>query len=217
MDIQTINLNSHASISQILGLGGSNKIVNALNEWCEARGGGTRFAEFSNHDVKERYKRFYDQIITPAQQMDWKIRHEMVNNTMDGIRPILSVIDLENGIPTSMHEPILTYEPVRRLFEEGKISGFGIKLEDLPEYDVWDKLIKNGHVEIHHEMKAGDLIKLEWNYDKDDPMPTCDELHAIRMTRDWIADFLTQTDYDITNYPEKIGKLKAKKKEIKLD
>lgn len=217
MDIQFLNLDTHASISHILGMGGSNKIVNALNEWCETKGGGTRFAEHSNYDIKERYQHFYEQIVIPSKDMDWQIRHELANNTMDGIRPILSVSDLESGIPVSMHEPILTFGPVRELFEEGKISGFGIKLEDLPSYDVWEKLIKNGHVEIDHKLKVGEELVFEWNYDKNDPRPTCDELDSIRQTRDWIMDFMNKTDYDITNYPEKVGTLKSKKKEIKLD
>ncbi len=217
MEIQMINLDTHASISQILGMGGSGKIVNAINEWCEQRGGGTRFAEYSNSDIKDRYKMFYDNIVRPVETMDWQIRHELANNMMDGIRPILSIADLEVGIPPSMHEAILTYAPIRTMLDDGLIGGFGIKPEDLPEYDIWAKLINNGQIEIDHKLVVGEELNFEWNYDKGDPTPTVDELFAVEQTRNWIDDFISKTDYDITNYPEKVGKLQAKPKEIKLD
>lgn len=210
--VRVVETDTYASISQLLGSSGSQKALSIINQWCEATGGGTRFAEFSNKDVLERFNSFYERVLEPEFKANFQVANALGNFRIDAMRPITSVIDLENGIPATMHEAILTFPPMRKLFENGEIQGFGMKPEQLPCEDVWGRLIDNGQVDVNPEIKEGDVLHFEWEYHAGDPIHSVDDIRAVRQTREWIEEFLEKTKYDITDYPNKRGKLKGKKK-----
>ena len=208
---QVINCDTFGSISSLLGNKGSEVLTNVINNYCELGGGGTRFAQNANQEVLTHLNMFYERVIEPERKVNLQIAEALGTFRLDGIKYITNISELETGIPVSMQEAILSYEPVRKLFIDGKISGFSWKIEDLPIEDRWGRLCNNGRIEDLSEYKEGDEVRYEWEHHKDDPTPSYEELRAIRYTREYIDEFLEKTNYDITCYPNKIGKLKNKK------
>ena len=124
---EVIRCETLASIGDILGTRNNDKFLKAINDYCELGGGGTRFAQHSSQRVLDHFNLFFDRVVEPERRAGFEVAEALGTMRIEGIRYITSVQDLESGIPVSMHEPILLFEPVRRLFEAGKIKGFGRK------------------------------------------------------------------------------------------
>lgn len=209
---QVISTDTFANLGSFLGSDGNNTITTMINKYCEEKGGGTVFAMNSGQNVIEHLNLFYAKVLEPEKRANIQVQQSLSMMRLDGIRYITSVAELENGIPVSMHEAILTYPPMRTLLESDMISGWGIKPWDLPAEDVWGRLCNNGRVEKLEDREVGDWIRYISEHHAGDPIVSYDELRAVRYTREWVGEFLEKTNYDITSYPNKRGKLKSKKK-----
>jgi hypothetical protein len=117
------------------------------------------------------------------------------------------VIDREEllgGIPICMHDPIMRYEPVRKLFEEGRIFGFG--WDYVPEDDIYKRLIDNGDCDdVLAAMDDEGEFELSYEFCSTDPDLSFDELECIRESRDYIDRIINETDLDPTDYPNDRG------------
>ena len=107
----------------------------------------------------------------------------------DVMIPITSEEILQN-IPECMYIPILTYEPVRKLFEAGRIQGYGLTPADLPymERDMWGRLISNGKADIVPGEKPPEY--LEYHFNSYDPDYEIEDLTAIDESRQFIDRWL---------------------------
>lgn len=107
------------------------------------------------------------------------------------IQAITSEEQLYNT-PVSMQLPILMYQPIRELFEQDRIYGYGFCKENLPQEDVFGRLIDNGKVTLNKNFyadgKIPDYMVEEWV--TTDPNLTFDELDAIEETREWVEKYL---------------------------
>ena len=209
---QIISTDTFANLSSFLGSDGNSTITNMINKYCEEKGGGTVFAMNSSQNVIDHLNIFYERVLEPEKKANLQVQQSLSMMRLDAIRYITSVAELESGIPVSMHEAILTFPPVRELLNNGMISGWGIKPWDLHPEDRWGRLCNNGRVEELENYNVGDAVRFISEYYGDDPIVSYDELRAVRYTREWIGEFLEKTNYDITSYPNKKGKLKTKKK-----
>lgn len=117
------------------------------------------------------------------------------------------VIDSEEllgGIPLCMHDPIMRYAPVRNLFEEGRIFGFG--WDYVPEDDIYKRLIDNGGCEdVLRSMNDEGEFTIKYEFVSTDPDLSFDQLEAIRETREYIDRVLSETNLDPTDYPNDRG------------
>lgn len=112
--------------------------------------------------------------------------------------PICSEEQLRN-IPECMKLPILQYAPIRQLYDEARIFGFGYDF--IPEGDPYHRLINNGTVhDVEAAMDDTGHFTLEWEWHSEDPELDFDQLDAIEETRAFIDKFL-ETDFDPTDYP----------------
>lgn len=109
------------------------------------------------------------------------------------IQAITSEEQLYNT-PVSMQLPILMYQPIRELFEQDRIYGYGFCKENLPQEDVFGRLIDNGKVTLNKNFyadgKIPDYMVEEWV--TTDPNLTFDELDAIEETREWVEKYLRE-------------------------
>ena len=115
-------------------------------------------------------------------------------------------------VPACMFVPILTEPSIRKVFEEGKLDGWGVTSEQLPEEDVYGRLIKNGRFDTG----ADDYDReapIQWIYANDDPDVTREHLDIIEDARGFCSTFLQEQlgedgdMLDFTNLPNRMSKL----------
>ena len=135
---------------------------------------------------KENYKHLtnvLNTVILPTQERVIALEAAACNPLL---KPILCEDDLRN-ISDNMKIPVLMYEPVRKLFEEDRIYGFGFDKKNLPEEDVHGRLLANGTGEY-----SSDNVQ-EWitaEFHSIDPEVSQDELDSIMETRAFIEQWL---------------------------
>lgn len=131
-------------------------------------------------------------------------------------------ITSEHGLyntPVSMQLPILMCEPVRQLFMDDRIDGYGFNKEYLPKEDVFGRLINNGLIvydpDYYPDGKLPEFAIEE--HVSTDPNLTFDELDDIEATRDWVVGWLRREMAeggqmrDPTDPSNKISRPKKKK------
>ena len=199
----TLTLSGIPSAGALLGTGVSADILTRINQNI-----GTNQSFFGSvHDMFSTGRQmFVDNIITPIRNIATQLKHTAARLVQqDKIMPILVESDFEY-IPPSMMMPILLFEPVRELHKQGRVDGFGFDPDNLPEEDVYGRLIDNGTVEdIWSASDKDGKYQLTWVFDSDDPVLSFDELDYIADTRMAILDLLKNTNYDPTNYPQSRG------------
>lgn len=118
-------------------------------------------------------------------------------------------------VPEPMWLPILTMPEIRELHQAGKIYGFGVPVDAVPQEDVYGRMINNGRVEIVGYKDNPDEIYQEWSMCTDDPELSWSDLDNIEATRNFIRDMLNRQSgsgdqLDPTDYPNKFIDVKIK-------
>lgn len=164
-------------------------VVNQMNAmWSGSSGSGVIFGEGVFGD---RFKAFTDMVVNRERAVVQAVSRAVQAVTMpDVFQPIESEEDLRN-VPACMHIPLLSYPPLRELFEKNEIGGWGVKPEELPEDDVYARMYENGRFRSDDE---------EWMNDPDrgvvfrvrsgDPDLEPDELKCIHDARKFIQEWL---------------------------
>lgn len=196
------------SLGAMLGNVHSNDVLDRLNM---ASGGGVIFGQ-PGDPFRDRYKYLKEQLSSNLALADKVVERTRVLITEpQKLVPITSEDSLYE-VPQSMQLPILMYEPVRQLLEEGRISGYDIDPANLPDEDVYGRLVNNGKVELTQD----EINEFTWEWRTDDPELTEEDLEAIEQTRGWIDSWLLNEmqpggEYrDPTDPSNKISKKKRK-------
>lgn len=191
---------------------GMQAIIDEMNTtWRNASGG----VIFGQGVFGDRYRAFTE-MVTARDKEVVAIVEKSVRTVLNPnvIVPIESQKDLEN-VPQCMYMPILTYAPVRKLFDQGMLDGWGVKWEDLPQEDVVGRMIENGSFHSDNE---------EWMKDPEsgvsyvvktgDPDYTIQQLMDIQTTREfidtWLEDQMSPDGdhLDLTDLTRTMGKLR---------
>lgn len=186
----------------LLGTTGRQDLINDINSRC----GGSSFFGSEHDPYRDSYSVFMSTVVNPLREARDKLI--ATSNTlfrMDRYRAITSVAELEQGIPPSMHMGIVMYEPVRKMLEEERIDGFGIKPNELPDEDVFGRLIRNGTVHLYNGCLDKDSqYVITDEVTSLDPEIDREDLDMLQDTRDFIDKFMKDenTKYmDFTDYP----------------
>lgn len=185
--IQT--LSATPSLGAFIGGSRSQDVIDSLNSrW--GGGSGVIFGQ-AGDPYAEKYSNLMTNVISQLNISDQIIQDGIREiSTTNTIQAITSEEALAN-CPVGMQLPILMYEPVRELFEQDRIYGFGFDKEYLPKEDVFGRLISNGKAELTGQLE-GEKVQDEfvWEWKSDDPDLDDDELDAIAETREWIDKWL---------------------------
>lgn len=131
-------------------------------------------------------------VIAPIRQVQVQLQQaNAVVRDENAVRVISSIEELQRGIPPCMIKAVLTFPPIRKLAEDGRIDAWGIDVTRFPDEDEYGRLIANGTMELLPENKDedGDYM-FTWEWSSTDPQVDPDELLAIEETREFLAAFL---------------------------
>ena len=152
---------------------------------------------------------FIRNIVRPAQQQAMEIRRMAASIRMDDSIVPIETIDHLRVVPPCMHLPILLFDPVRTLFEQGRIEGYGYDPELLPTENPYQRLIDNGRVDdidlIPRDDDGNIPLNFRWVWDSEDPNLTIDEIDAVETTYNTIRHMLEISEYSPTNPDDLIG------------
>ena len=146
--------------------------------------------------------RFVERFIQPFRDTYDILKHKIILDDAD----VIKVIDSMEAIyrtPPAMYLPILTYKPVRDLFNAGRIDGYG--MEFVPEDDPYGRLIDNGSIELLIGMAETGEVEFVYEWTNNDPDLDLDEIEMIENTREYIDRFLKETVLDPTNPNKRRG------------
>lgn len=198
-----LTLDGPPTIGSLLGTVGRKSLLDNISEAFGSRG----FFGSAADILRDQHITFHRQVIAPMYRISTAAQQLMQNILRpDQIRPFLVEEDLY-AVPESMQLGMVMYAPVRKLLEEGKISGFGYNPELLPEEDLIGRLLENMSTSDAYANvveNKGDLV-LTGTYYSDDPNFSADELDCFESMRDMVDRTLAHTDKDPTSYPNDRG------------
>lgn len=187
------------SAGALLGTTGTADLVRSINE---SLGGSGLISTVSSAASKGR-NLFIENVLRPIQRGRAEVM-QRVNILMnpDVIRPLIADADFA-AIPPCMYEAIVMYPPVRKLLEQGRISGFGFDPDWLPKEDTFGRLIANGTCEEIPDVDGKRWMTWEWH--SGDPKVSESDLDAIEITRQNIERLINTTRIDPTDFPNDRG------------
>lgn len=202
LDIQVIQ--RPLSAGMLMGDAGSMRTVQAINSLYNVTGGTVYSEAGAAHAamVQQSIDSIVGKLMT-------------ANDMLRSITDFRAITEAEQlcYVPQPMQLPILCMPEIRELHQAGRIYGFGVPVDAVPEEDVYERMINNGRVEIVSYKDNPDEIFQEWTWSSSDPELSFSDLDNIEATRNFIREMLKTQEkpLDPTGYPDLISD-----KEIKI-
>lgn len=210
--LNLIDLPSAIPLSCFMGSTGMQDVIDHMNSRWNTQGSGVIFGEGVFGD---RYRAFTD-LVSSRQSNTIRMVEKAIQSVTcpDMFQYISCVEDLER-VPPCMYVPLLTHAPMRKLLEEGRISGWGVNIGELPEEDICGRLINNGRIDTADEEWRKDKERgVSYIFKSDDPDYTIEQLNMIETSRAFIDSYLEEQlgpggdNLDPTDLPNVMGKLR---------
>lgn len=209
--LSLIQLPSAIPMGLMLGQSGGQAVLNDLNASWRNSGSGVIFSQDA---FSQRFQAFSSMIGQQiAEIQDTVLRSVEAVCCPNKFQEITCMDDLRH-VPACMFLPILTAPDVRPLFEAGRLDGWGISASQLPEEDVYGRLINNGRFSSDDPKIHDPDFCVSWTFESGDPELTREELDKIETSRAFISTFLEEQmgeggeELDITDIPNRMGKLR---------
>jgi len=216
---QTTDLGMTPTLGALLGTQGqSGAVLDEMNR--QYTNDGVMFGQngdpnTTRYDVLKRLVQ--DQLLAAGAKVE-EIRSQIVQPYQ-----YKAITDEEGlrSVPLVMELPILMYKPVRQLFEDGRIDGYGYEADFLPVEDYYGRLIDNGKVVFDTDAYEDHQIPDEFveEYRSTDPDISDEDLDKIRITREFIGRWIDKEMSeggqwrDPTDLSNKISKIKKRHKD----
>lgn len=181
-----VKLASEPEAGMLFGTRGNQTIIDHLNE--ESAFGSMVFGSDNDPfaDRSNMFNRLFINVARDTEHLLERTASWLLDR--DVIFELKEADDLAH-VPAAMHMPILTYAPIKKLFEDGQIDGWGHEIDELPDDGVWDRVINNGY--IGPDPITGELPDVyEWERHIDDPEYTLEELSSLMESRRFIDEFI---------------------------
>jgi hypothetical protein len=188
------------SLGSLVGSAGTDSLLQQINRDL----GGSNFFGSVNDIISQGRSMFITNVVQPFKAIGNTFKNLV--GLMDQDETFISIQSEEQlkSIPMCMHDSIMRYAPVKKLFDQGRIFGFG--WDYVPEDDIYDRLIENGHVKnIQEAMDEEGYVEFKYHFVSTDPDLSFDDLENIRESREYIDHILNETDLDPTDYPNSRG------------
>lgn len=191
-----MSLGGVPSLGMLTGVHGSESLLKTINSDMN---NSNFFGSIDDIMAKGR-EMFIQNVIQPIRAIGNTVRNLVGMLDYDEkIIPINSE-ELLGKIPACMHDPIMRFAPVRKLFDQGRIFGFG--WDHIPEEDIYARIINNGYVpDIAEAVDKNGEFEFKYEWHSTDPVLSFEEIESIEETRNYLEKFLEETDFDPTDYP----------------
>lgn len=199
--LEALTLNTNLlSLSSLLGTDSSQRVLNEIN----ARSGGNSFFNSVSDPFREGFNLFMQNVVTPLRELSQVAKSTATKLfSTDVARPIMSLEELKKGVAPCMQLPIVYYAPIRQMLEEERIFGYGINPRTLEDTDIYEPHIESGHVGLSAEdlPKSGE-ITIRFHYDSSDIDLSMEDRQALRETRRFIDEFMTDEDMKCLDFTD---------------
>lgn len=198
------------SIGALLGTQGHKEVLDQINSEL---GSSSFFG--SDDPFASQHEFFIKRVVEPiqlvAQQFKAQFKELVHPQEANVFRPIISLVDLERGIPECMWEAVAMHPTVRKLGKQHRVDLFGIDESSLPEENPYERLMNNGKVTLDAEsLRENDgKYEVEFTHCTTDPVLTDDELYDLADTYDFLSLFYQGLD-DMYAKMDKLHVLKEK-------
>lgn len=194
--LSPLHLSATPGISSFIGTMGTDALLSEIN----GRLKNSNFFGSIDDIMSKGRELFIKNHTAPIRQAYYTVRNTVgMFVREDEYRAIECEKDLE-AIPSCMHDCIMRYKPIKKLFDQSRIFGFG--WDYVPEEDCYGRLLSNGNVEdVLEAMDDQGEFELVYEYKSTDPDLSDEELEAIQATRNYIDWVLENTQYDPTDFP----------------
>jgi hypothetical protein len=211
--LNLVDLPAAIPLSVFTGSTGMQDVIDHMNAKWHTQGSGVIFGEGMFAD---RYRAFTD-LISNRQSAAIKAVEKTVQSiACPNMFQIIDSQDALENVPPCMYVPLLTFAPMRKLFEDGRIQGWGVKLEELPEEDVCGRMINDGRFVSTDEAWRNDPeAGVKYVVKTGDPNYTREQLDMIETSRGWLDTWLEEQlgpggdELDPTDLPNQMGKLRS--------
>lgn len=192
--MSAITLGAVAGIGSLVGTVGNDPLIRAINT---EMGSGDFFNTIDDMLSRGR-KCFVENIIKPFRLIGDTVKNIVGRFEVDEIIIPITTEDQLRRIPICMQAPILHYAPIRKLFDEGRIFGFGHTV--IPDGDPYGRLINNGTVkDVLGAMDKTGEFEFVYEFKSTDPDLSYDELESIEETREYLDWLLENSEIDPTD------------------
>ena len=200
------------TIGAILGSQGHKDALDNINR----KYGSSSFFGSSDDPCASHFSYFVERVVEPIRIIASKFREqfkELMEPEVNQFKPIVSLKDMEQGIPECMWLPIAMHPTIRKLGEQRRVDLFGYDTEYLPKENVYDRLIHNGEAWLTPATVTNDTYEITIENWSTDPVITEEELEAIEDTYNFIDRFYG----DLDTMFDSIGKKSYLKKKSYLN
>ena len=189
-----ITLGGMAGLGSLVGTIGNDSLLRSINDELH----NSDFFNSVGDMLSKGREMFVNNIVRPIQLIGDAVKNIVGRFEVDERFVAVTSEDLLRKVPTCMQECFLQYAPIRKLFDEGRIFGFGWTA--VPEGDAYGRLINNGTVNnVLEAMDENDEVDFEWTFKSTDPNLSYEELEDIEETRRYIEKLLAETEIDPTD------------------
>jgi len=189
------------TLGSLVGNAGNSDLLKQINGELH----GSNFFNSVDDILSKGREMFVHNFVEPIRKIGNTVKNALGAFDYDDKIIMIDTKDKLHEIPTCMHIPILQYAPIRKLFDEGRIFGFGYNA--IPTGDPYGRLINNGTVsDVAAEMdkKTGE-IEFDMTWKSTDPDLSFSELDSIEASRKFIDEILENTRFDPTDYDNERG------------
>lgn len=194
MEFKHISLsNNMFSVGNMLGTVGSHALMQQISKQS---GFDTSYFGSANDPYKTSFQHFMTTAVQPAREFAAEMKSANATVHKNEFKYIDSVEALKEGVPACMWEPLLSYEPIRKLAQDERLEGFAMAFEEIQamDYDPYAWLLDNGKADYNKPDEEGE-IELVWRWKIGvDPDLTIDELDMLDTSREFMLEFLQHED-----------------------
>lgn len=190
-----ISLTCSPTLANIIGTVGTDSLLKSINEELNSS-----FFGSIDDILSVGRQMFIENAINPNRNIGNCIKNVIGMFEHDDVFRTLKCEDDLKHIPECMHDSILRYAPIKSLFDQARIFGFGY--DYVSDDDIYKRLIDNGNCDnVNEAINSKGEFTLEYHFESTDPDLTFEEIESIRDTRAYIDYILENTDIDPTDYP----------------
>lgn len=183
-----ITVSSMPDIGHLLGTSGKREVFDAVN----ANNASTGIIFGSGNDpFANQFQQFRRSFVNVARDTMRVLDETMaMSRNEDTITNINSEETLLT-VPVCMYVPILCHDPIRKMYKDESIYGWGVDEDLVPDNDIYKDTLNFGLIEtdpVSNEWPS----TYDWKWSSDDPIIADEDKDMIIDSRQYVTNFISE-------------------------